>query len=571
MAWNGWQVFRGNKAGAGLMDDDEEARRFGPITILPDRHEVRVHDEAVVLTAMEMSILTLLASRPGVVFSPERIAEVCHDGHAQVQARSVNRRVQALRKKLGEAGELIANRRGLGYCLVAVANDPDGDTSGGGRAWSLLAPLLVWWAQRSGRGQLWTMGAVLGSAGLLGVGGWLAHEAIAPPPGTRGAELTAAGVWRPVQQVDSEDPLAYLKRVSGWSGVGSSLVYTGHADEYLVLGDRGYESGRDNPVCRWHRVRIEAPAGDAADGPAELRITPLSQTVLRDEAGRPLRGGSDDLVHRYDPEAMCLDAAGNVWIAEEYGPSIDLFSPDGTRLRRLPIPEHLRVAHPHPNPDKERRYNVVGRTPNRGFEALALDEDQGVLWAMTQAPLIQDGSEGGAFVRLLALSVDDGRLIDEWVYPLEAEEHQVSAMLWRGGELWVLERDLLAGHKRVYAVRVDGATPVTGIASLPSNRLPMDIEPVDKRLVLDVLTLAREAEEQGVSVYEQFEGMAFGPTRPDGRARLLVSTDNSRAGVYVGEVMSVYQIELSKDALASTAIPAAGTIALTHGNHPPEK
>jgi len=418
----------------------------------------------------------------------------------------------------------------------------------------LLAPLLAWWASRGVRGQALAAGAVLGTAGLLGVGGWLAHEAIAPVPGTRGAALSAAGVWRPVTQSDGEDPLAYLKRVSDWSGVGSSLVYTGHGDEYLVLSDRGYESGRDNPVCRWHRVRIEAPAEGSAQVPGELGITPLSRTVLRDEAGQPLRGGSEDLAQRYDPEAMCLDAAGNVWIAEEYGPSIDLFSPDGTRLRRLPIPAHYRVAHPHRNPDKERRDNVVGRPPNRGFEALALDEKQGVLWAMTQAPLIQDGSDGGQFVRLLALSVDDGRVIGEFVYPLEEEEHQVSAMLWRGGELWVLERDLLAGptagHKRVYAVRVDGATPVTGIASLPSNRLPLDIEPVDKRLVLDVLALARGAEEQGVSVYEQFEGMSFGPSDPGGAAKLLVTTDNGRSGVNLGEVMSVYRIRLNEALLA---------------------
>ncbi len=562
MVWNDWRISGATSAGRGAgavsESDDEGIRRVGPLTIWPQRHEVRVAGEAVLLTAMELSILMLLATRPGQVFSPEQIAEACHDGHTPVQPKSVNRRVQALRQKLGDAGQLITNLRGVGYCLVSTAAS---DEQGSGGRWFTLAPLLAWWGERGMRGKLGAGAVALSATGLLGLGGWLARDAVLPTPGTQGMTLAAAGVWRPVEAVEGGDPIAYLERVAAWSGAGSSIVYTGQGDEYLILSDRGYESGKDDPVCRWHRVRLEATPADRADGPAELHITWLSQTLLQDESGQPLRGGSRDLQRRYDPEAMCLDAAGNVWIAEEYGPSIDLFSPDGRRIRRLPIPEHLRVARPHHDPDKERRDNILGRTPNRGFEALALDEERGVLWAMTQAPLIQDGSEGGESVRLLALSVEDGRLVDEWVYPLEAEEHQVSEMLLRDGALWVLERDLRAGpearFKRVFAVRTDGATPVTGIASLPSNRLPADIVPVDKRLVVDVLALARRAEPLGLAVYEQFEGMTLGPTGPAGQPRLLITTDNGRSGVYMGEVMSAYEIELKE----SSASPWEDTLA----------
>ena len=530
--------------------DTDDALRAGPLVIHAARHEVRIGDEAVSLTAMEMAIIKLLAARPGVVYSPQQIADACHDGYAEVQPRSVNRRVQALRKKLGDAGRMITNTRGVGYCLHIEPEEAPEVATGVRTRWWVAAWAAVsgWWSQRTASAKAAAVGGALTLGAAAGVGTVQGIQHGWPAPGTAGVELLAASAWSPTPTRSAGDRLAQMWQRADWSGIGSSLTYTGTNDEYLVLSDRGHEDGERDAPCRWHRFRI------TRDAVGTLNIEWLEQTILTDETGRPLRGGSADMTTRYDPEAICLDAAENVWIAEEYGPSIDVFAPDGRRLRRLPVPEYYRVARPYKNPDRERRGNVVGRTPNRGFEAIALDEVNGRVWAMIQSPLIQDGGESGRHLRLLALSLE-GEPLGEWVYALDDIEHQVSEMVMHAGQLLVMERDLKsgndAGFKRVFSIDPAQATDIRKIVSLPGNGLPEDLRPVDKRLALDVLAFASHVD--GLDLYEQFEGMTFGPKLPDGRATLLVSTDNGLAGVFNNALVNLYCFAVADAASQATA------------------
>lgn len=524
-----------------MHNDTDDALRVGPIVIHPARHEVRIGDEAVALTAMEMAIIKLLATRPGVVYSPDQIADACHDGYAEVQPRSVNRRVQALRKKLGDAGQMITNTRGVGYCLYfEQEEEPEEATRIRTRWWvAVWAAVSGWWSQQTANAKAAIMGGTITLGSMAGVGALQGVEHLWPTPGKSGVELLAAAAWSPAPSRAASDRLAQMWERAVWSGIGSSLTYTGHHDEYLVLSDRGYEDGERDVPCRWHRLRI------APDAAGNVQIEWLGETILTDESGRPLRGGAADMTSRYDPEAMCLDAAGNVWIAEEYGPSIDVFSREGRRLRRLPVPNYYKVTHPHKNADRERRTNVVGRPPNRGFEAIALDEANGCVWVMIQSPLIQDGGESGRHLRLLSLSLD-GVPRGEWAYVLDGAEHQVSEMALHTGKLLVLERDLKAGSeagfKRVFTIDSTRATDIQSIASLPGNDLPKDLRPVDKHLAIDLLAYASHVDR--LDLYEQFEGMTFGPPLPDGRSTLLVSTDNGQAGVLNDALMNIYYFAL---------------------------
>jgi DNA-binding response OmpR family regulator len=73
--------------------------------------------EAVHLTPTEFDLLTLLAGRPGVVFTREQLlAEVWgwRDGAGQ---RTVDSHVRGLRRKLGP--ELVRTVHGIGYALEA--------------------------------------------------------------------------------------------------------------------------------------------------------------------------------------------------------------------------------------------------------------------------------------------------------------------------------------------------------------------------------------------------------------------------------------------------------------------
>jgi two-component system phosphate regulon response regulator PhoB len=87
----------------------------GPLQIHPGRHEVRVSGEAIELTSSEFRILHLLARRPGWVFTRQQIIDEAQGEDAAVTSRSVDVHVVSIRRKLGDAKELIETVRGVGY------------------------------------------------------------------------------------------------------------------------------------------------------------------------------------------------------------------------------------------------------------------------------------------------------------------------------------------------------------------------------------------------------------------------------------------------------------------------
>jgi DNA-binding response OmpR family regulator len=71
--------------------------------------------ERLALTATEFKIMELLASRPGWVFSREKILDRLWGDEKTVTERSVDVHIKHLRDKLGRAGRHIRNIRGVGY------------------------------------------------------------------------------------------------------------------------------------------------------------------------------------------------------------------------------------------------------------------------------------------------------------------------------------------------------------------------------------------------------------------------------------------------------------------------
>ncbi len=95
--------------------DDKSVIKTHDLVINPSRHEVRVKESLVNLTASEFSILHFLANRPGWVFSREQIINSVKGTDYPVTDRSVDVQIVSLRKKLREIGELIETVRGVGY------------------------------------------------------------------------------------------------------------------------------------------------------------------------------------------------------------------------------------------------------------------------------------------------------------------------------------------------------------------------------------------------------------------------------------------------------------------------
>lgn len=85
------------------------------IEIIPGRHEVKVKNKKIELTASEFKALYYLASRPGWVFTRYQIVEEVHGQNYPVTDRSIDVLIVGLRKKLGESGPCIETVRGIGY------------------------------------------------------------------------------------------------------------------------------------------------------------------------------------------------------------------------------------------------------------------------------------------------------------------------------------------------------------------------------------------------------------------------------------------------------------------------
>lgn len=95
--------------------EGEDCINVGDVVIDRGRHEVRIEDEPIDLTATEFRLLNLLATRPGRVFTRQQIIEAIHGGLAAVTDRSVDVQMVALRRKLGDHGSNLETVRGVGY------------------------------------------------------------------------------------------------------------------------------------------------------------------------------------------------------------------------------------------------------------------------------------------------------------------------------------------------------------------------------------------------------------------------------------------------------------------------
>jgi DNA-binding response OmpR family regulator len=92
--------------------------RFGGLTLDLQGHEVRLHDQAVALTAKEFEIVELLALHPGQVFSKEHIYETVWGLDALGDSSTVTEHVKKIRAKLAAvdpSAAFLTTVWGVGY------------------------------------------------------------------------------------------------------------------------------------------------------------------------------------------------------------------------------------------------------------------------------------------------------------------------------------------------------------------------------------------------------------------------------------------------------------------------
>ncbi len=92
-----------------------QAIEVGPISIDHDKHQIMHAGKPLNLTLAEFNLLSLLASKPGHVFTREKILEKVSGHGTYVVDRNVDVHIRSIRKKLGEDCHYVETIRGVGY------------------------------------------------------------------------------------------------------------------------------------------------------------------------------------------------------------------------------------------------------------------------------------------------------------------------------------------------------------------------------------------------------------------------------------------------------------------------
>ncbi len=97
---------------------------IGPLTLDETTYRVTLHDEEIVMTSYEFSLLRTLMSSPGRVFSREQLIMHTRDHGDEIFERAIDVQISRLRQKLGDDPKKpfwIKTVRGVGYMIVAKA------------------------------------------------------------------------------------------------------------------------------------------------------------------------------------------------------------------------------------------------------------------------------------------------------------------------------------------------------------------------------------------------------------------------------------------------------------------
>jgi DNA-binding beta-propeller fold protein YncE len=362
-------------------------------------------------------------------------------------------------------------------------------------------------------------------------------------------------------------PMSQTIYLGGFSGLWYEGINSGNGHmQFVTLPDRGPNGATTNgnrpfvlPDYQARVVRFElTPAG-------ELTIT--EQIMLTREDGvTPITGlpnipGVDETPVDlfldplpYDPfgadlEGIVVAPNGHFWMVDEYRPAIYHFDADGVLVARL-VPEGTAVmggGTPGDYGNETLPAVYSSRRANRGFEAVALNADDGLLYAFIQSPLANPDvptSTNSQVIRILAVDTTTGDPVAEYVYLLEGVDYRDSvvdkigdAVYAGNGRFFVIERDSSSesfGKKFIFEIDLKGATNVLtfttptmgmpGVTSLlggtleqqtPDDLLALGIQPVFKRKVTNLPSL-------GYLAGDKPEGLAL---LPDGRLAVLNDND----------------------------------------------
>ena len=97
----------------------EQHWQVGPLYVCPQRRQVQVNGQEVLLTYKEFELLRLFLAHPGVAFTRDQLFNDIWGMDYCGETRTVDMHIRTLRQKLGRCGGMIETVRSVGYRLEA--------------------------------------------------------------------------------------------------------------------------------------------------------------------------------------------------------------------------------------------------------------------------------------------------------------------------------------------------------------------------------------------------------------------------------------------------------------------
>lgn len=115
-------ILKRAKTSPAQPDAGDSVIERGRLRLDAERFDVRFAGLTVQLTALEFSIVRMLAARPGIVFSRERIMDSAYAGNVHVSDRTIDSHIRNIRAKFAAAGcaSIIDTVHGVGFRLGDV-------------------------------------------------------------------------------------------------------------------------------------------------------------------------------------------------------------------------------------------------------------------------------------------------------------------------------------------------------------------------------------------------------------------------------------------------------------------
>lgn len=102
----------------GKRPEKTDCYTAGPLSLSPSRVQVTVNGNSVALTKKEFDLLCYLFENRGMVLTRDQLLNRIWGYAFDGESRTVDVHIRTLRRKLGEAGDLIETVRGIGYRIL---------------------------------------------------------------------------------------------------------------------------------------------------------------------------------------------------------------------------------------------------------------------------------------------------------------------------------------------------------------------------------------------------------------------------------------------------------------------